>query len=206
MISSLDGTILQCNRTLERILGFAQGELQGQPSSRVIHPDDGAMQKDLVRRILAGAPTTGISAQRRYVRKDGRTVWGMLTVTVVGDASGNPQYALGVIEDITERHLAEAERGQLLHELQLALSNVKTLSGLVPICSCCKKIRDDRGYWTQVERYLAQHTGAQFSHGICPDCMKELYPEYTEGNGMEHLAAGGGALTPEFVKARELHG
>jgi len=62
-------------------------------------------------------------------------------------------------------------------ELQRALEQVKTLSGLLPICSSCKKIRDDTGYWNQIEIYIKEHSEAEFSHSICPECAKELYPE-----------------------------
>lgn len=71
-------------------------------------------------------------------------------------------------------------RRRAQEELQGALQNVKTLSGLLPICASCKKIRDDSGYWTQVERYLTEHTQAQFSHGMCPDCFSQLYPEIAD--------------------------
>jgi len=62
-------------------------------------------------------------------------------------------------------------------QLQEALDNIKTLRGLIPICANCKKIRDDEGFWNQVEVYVRDHTEADFSHGICPDCARELYPE-----------------------------
>jgi hypothetical protein len=75
------------------------------------------------------------------------------------------------------RQRAEAERERLIEELQEALANVKTLKGLIPICSSCKKVRDDQGYWTQLETYLAQHSDAEFSHGLCLDCLRKLYPE-----------------------------
>jgi hypothetical protein len=65
----------------------------------------------------------------------------------------------------------------LIRELQEALTMVKLLSGLLPICASCKKIRDDKGYWTQIESYIRDHSEAEFSHGICPDCMKKLYPD-----------------------------
>jgi hypothetical protein len=77
------------------------------------------------------------------------------------------------------RQRAEAERERLIAELQKALANVKTLRGLIPICSSCKKVRDDQGYWTQLETYLAQHSEAEFSHGLCLDCMRRLYPGYS---------------------------
>ncbi len=78
---------------------------------------------------------------------------------------------------VQARQRAEAERERLIAELQQALANVKTLSGLIPICASCKKIRDDQGYWTQIETYLAQHSDAEFSHGLCLECMRKLYPE-----------------------------
>jgi len=65
-------------------------------------------------------------------------------------------------------------------ELQKALSEVRLLSGMLPICASCKKIRDDKGYWNQIESYIQQHSNAEFSHSICPDCMKKLYPKYSD--------------------------
>ena len=70
------------------------------------------------------------------------------------------------------------ERKRLVIDLQKALLQVKILSGLLPICSGCKKIRDDQGHWRQIESYIKEHSEAEFSHGICPDCAKELYAEY----------------------------
>jgi len=63
-------------------------------------------------------------------------------------------------------------------ELQLAFDNVKALKGLLPICASCKKIRDDKGYWEGVESYIKKHTDVEFSHGLCPECITRLYPEY----------------------------
>ena len=63
--------------------------------------------------------------------------------------------------------------------LKMALSEVRKLSGLLPICAACKKIRDDKGFWNQIEVYISQHSEAQFSHGICPECCKRIYPDYT---------------------------
>ena len=79
--------------------------------------------------------------------------------------------------DITERKQAAAERERLIRELQDALANVKTLHGLLPICAGCKKIRDDKGYWNQIEAYISRHSDAKFSHGFCPDCVKKYYPD-----------------------------
>jgi HAMP domain-containing protein len=79
-----------------------------------------------------------------------------------------------------KRH-AEAERERLERDKAAALSELKTLSGLLPICASCKKIRDDKGYWSQLEAYITEHSGAVFSHGICPDCMEKMYPKYFKG-------------------------
>jgi DNA-binding response OmpR family regulator len=78
-------------------------------------------------------------------------------------------------QEIAERQRAEHEREQLIGQLQEALANIKTLRGLVPICAACKKIRDDSGYWNQLESFLHSHTEAEFSHGICPECAQQLY-------------------------------
>ena len=91
---------------------------------------------------------------------------------------GGKPYILAVVRDITERKKAEKERDRLIRELKQSLSRVKELSGLLPICASCKKIRDDKGYWQQIEAYISRHSNAEFSHSICPDCMKKLYPDF----------------------------
>lgn len=78
--------------------------------------------------------------------------------------------------ELGERKRVEAEREKLITKLQEALARVKALSGLLPICASCKKIRDDQGYWHQVEVYVRDHSDADFSHSLCPDCAKRLYP------------------------------
>ena len=83
----------------------------------------------------------------------------------------------GVVQDITQRKRIEEERERLIRELQRAIEQVKTLSGIVPICAHCKRIRDDRGYWEQVEAYVSEHTEAEFSHSICPQCFERFYPD-----------------------------
>ena len=107
----------------------------------------------------------------KYVREHGRPIKSF---------SKEHVYIDGIIFDDTERKRLEEEKGNLIIDLQNALSEVKKLSGFLPICSTCKKIRDDKGYWNEVERYIGQHSEAEFSHSICPDCMRKLYPEYAD--------------------------
>lgn len=92
---------------------------------------------------------------------------------------------LGMNIDITERKIAEQDRERLIGELQAAVKQIKTLSGLLPICSYCKKIRDDRGYWSQLENYVAKHSEAEFTHSICPECAKMRFPDVTGNDGDE---------------------
>ena len=90
---------------------------------------------------------------------------------------------LASLRDITDRKKAEEEKIKLIGELQEAITKIKTLNGLLPICACCKKIRDDSGYWNQIEGYIEKHSTAEFSHGICPDCQKKLYSKVYEDKG-----------------------
>lgn len=83
-----------------------------------------------------------------------------------------------ISREMEERRQAQIEKDELIVELRGAIGKVKTLSGLLPICSSCKKIRDDHGYWNQIETYLHAHSEAEFSHSICPDCQEKYYPEY----------------------------
>ena len=85
--------------------------------------------------------------------------------------------ARDVQRHVRAQQRAEAERERLIEELQGALASVKTLRGLIPICASCKKIRDDQGYWTQLETYVAKHSDAEFSHSLCLDCLRKLYPD-----------------------------
>ncbi len=79
--------------------------------------------------------------------------------------------------EVDIRWQAEQEKDRLILDLQKALAEIKTLGGLLPICAYCKKIRDDKGYWNQIESYIKEHSEADFSHSICPDCAKKLYPD-----------------------------
>ena len=74
------------------------------------------------------------------------------------------------------------EQKKLIAELQDALASIKTLRGMLPICSSCKKIRDDKGYWSQIEAYMSDHSDAEFTHALCPECAEKLYPEFYPGH------------------------
>jgi PAS domain S-box-containing protein len=104
--------------------------------------------------------------------------WIRFTAATIRNKEGVIIGALETLEDITERKGAEEEREKLILELQEAISKIKRLSGLLPICASCKKIRNDQGYWEKIEIYIREHSEAEFSHGVCPECIGKLYPEY----------------------------
>jgi PAS domain S-box-containing protein len=126
--------------------------------------------------IQTGQPV--IHREEYVIDEQGQKRWLDTTKLPLRDEKGQITGLVGVGRDVTERKKAETERERLITELQNALADIKTLSGLVPICANCKKIRDDQGYWTQLEAYIQDRSEAQFSHSICPDCAAKLYPNY----------------------------
>ena len=109
----------------------------------------------------------------------GVTYWDW-TLKAVKEPDGRIIGLVFSLYETTERKRNKDRTDQLVLELQEALAKVKTLSGLIPICASCKKIRDDTGYWKQIESYLRDHSEAKFSHGICPECAEKLYPEFID--------------------------
>ena len=82
---------------------------------------------------------------------------------------------------LAKKRQADAARSSLIVQLEASLSTIRKLSGLLPICASCKRIRDDKGYWNQLETYISEHSEAEFSHGFCPECMKKLYGDVLDG-------------------------
>jgi response regulator RpfG family c-di-GMP phosphodiesterase len=89
--------------------------------------------------------------------------------------------------EVEERRSVQISNEQLISELRKANAEVKTLSGLLPVCASCKQVRDDQGYWSQLETYLKKHTEISFSHGLCLDCAHKLYPEYYDKTPVKEL-------------------
>ncbi len=112
------------------------------------------------------------------VGKDGIPLDVCLTISAIRDSDGKIIGASSIAYDATERKKMEAERTHLIKHLNETLAKVKTLSGMLPICASCKKIRDDRGYWQKLETFLHNHSSAEFSHSMCPECMQRLYPQF----------------------------
>ena len=170
------------NSAAHRIFGMPPGALVGRDVREFFRVDDHAQ---LALETAKRSRGESSSYEAVIIRPDASECTILVTATPQYDPQGTFTGTFGVFRDITERKQAEAERERLIAELQKALTVVKTLGGLLPICASCKKIRDDQGYWQQVEVYIRDHTDAEFSHGICPDCMRRLYPEFAEDEALK---------------------
>jgi PAS domain S-box-containing protein len=170
-----DGYFAQLNPAWERTLGFTVAELTSRPMIEFVHPDDRERTLAQNREVRAGGKA--MLFENRYLCKDGSYKW--LLWNAVADLDRETIYS--VARDITERKVAEQERERLLTELQTALAEVRTLQAILPICSYCKKVRDDENYWHSVEGYISTHTDTRFSHGICPSCYTStVEPQVSE--------------------------
>ncbi|MFL5466357.1 MAG: PAS domain S-box protein [Gemmatimonadaceae bacterium] len=163
-----NGYFKRLNPAWERTLGFTRDELMSRPFIEFVHPDD--RERTLKQNAAVRGGGKALGFENRYLCKDGSYRWFRWNAA---PDSGN-QVIYSVARDITDAKQADAEREQLVSELQKALAEVKSLQEILPICSYCRKIRDDQNYWHTVESYLLRHTGTEFSHGICPSCMENI--------------------------------
>jgi PAS domain S-box-containing protein len=180
MLCFLDfnGYFKRLNPAWERCLGFTREELMSRPFIEFVHPDDRQRTLNQNAEVRAGGRALGF--ENRYLCKDGSYRW--LHWNAAPDTGNKVIYS--VARDITERKRLTAEREELLSELQAALTEVKSLQEILPICSYCRKIRDDENYWHTVEGYLSEHTGTRFSHSICPSCMETVVePDLRKSRG-----------------------
>lgn len=173
-ITTLDeGRLLHINDSCLHILGYARAEIIGRTVGEI----------GIWRQPAERAQVVTMLQERVFHHN-----WGMQFVTKAGQVRDGlismerielkgQACLLTLVYDITEWKQLEYERERLIGELQEALANIKTLRGLIPICAGCKNIRDDQGYWNDLESYLHAHTDADFSHGICPACMQRMYPD-----------------------------
>lgn len=167
--STLDGVVTSWNTGAERLTGYRPEEAIGRPPTFFLAPEGHDVVPQLLKRLSRGERINQFEAVG--LRKDGTRYDASMSLATVPDAAGRPVGVSLTVRDVTERK-------RLIRELEQALAQVKTISGLLPICASCKKVRDDSGYWGSVEQYVQEHTEAEFTHGLCPDCQRKLYPEY----------------------------
>jgi len=167
--------LLKANKAFCEMLKYTEEELVGRSMQELTHPEDREKSAEASQRALTGE-TPLFHMEKRYIKKNQESLWVELIATTIHDQEGKVLYALGMVEDISERKVAEQEREQLISQLKEALAKIRTLRGLIPICAWCKKIRDDNGYWTRVETYIREHSDASFTHCICPTCLNKEDP------------------------------
>ena len=165
-VLGFNGYFKRLNTSWERTLGFTVKELMSRPFIEFVYPDDRARTLNQNGKVRGGGQA--LEFENRYVCKDGSFRW--LRWNATPDYS--QQLIYSVARDVTATKQAETERERLLGELQSALAEIKVLQEILPICSYCKKVRDDDDYWHTVESYISHHTKTRFSHGVCPDCMR----------------------------------
>lgn len=169
-----DGKVYEANRRFAAMLGYTVEEIQH------LHVWDWDFQWSKARLLekLRDVDDAGDHFETVHKRKDGSLY--EVEISTNGAVYQNRKLVFCICRDVTERKRSEEERKQLIQELQTALAEVKTLRGIIPICTQCKKIRDDDGYWQRVEQYIEERSDVLFTHGICDECAKRLYPWYED--------------------------
>jgi PAS domain S-box-containing protein len=172
------GRPLWINPAVERWTGYTVEECFAMPDYplSLVHEEDRAKMAVLFREAAKGS--SGNDAIFRIRRKDRAIAWMAMSWQPIFSDDGVCLGYRASTRDFTERRRIQQERERLVREREEALAKVKTLRGLLPICASCKKVRNDAGYWEQIESYIRNHSDAECSHGICPDCMERLYPGY----------------------------
>lgn len=189
-VININGCVIAWNRAIERITGINQKDiigkgnyahsipLYGRPRPMLI---DLALKRDKQweNEHLSVKEEDGLliasESFHPSMGQEGR--YFASTASRLVDAQGQVVGAIQSMRDITDAKRMEKEREQLIDKLQNAIDKARMLSGLLPICASCKKIRDDQGYWKQIENFISEHSEAEFSHSICPDCVRRLYPD-----------------------------
>jgi len=170
-----EGRVYETNLQFARMLGYTLEEM----STLHVWDWEYLYPKERVWEMLRTVNSSGDHFETQHRRKDGSVY--DVEISTNGAVIGGKKYVFCVCRDVTERKQAEREREALIRRLQDALAEVKLLRGMVPICSYCKRVRDDKGYWEQVEVYIERQSGAGVTHGICPECLKKYFPDLDEG-------------------------
>ena len=165
---SLEGLIVSWNPGAERLFGYGFEEVIGRDIAMLAPPGYADEVPGFLEVLKRGEFIKDFETLR--LNKDRKPIHVAATISPIKNSLGSIIGASVIARNIEERIRAEQEREALLHQLQATLAQVKTLRGLLPICACCKKIRDDQGYWKTVDVYVREHSQAEFTHGICPDC------------------------------------
>ena len=173
---NLDSIIVSWNPAAERLFGYTADEIVGRSMVALFPQHRRDEMLDILSSIRRG-DTVGFQETER-LHKNGRVIHVSSTVSPVKNNAGKVIGASAITRDITRQKQAEFERQQLIERLTSAAKEVRMLSGLLPICASCKRVRDDKGYWQQVEAYLSKYSELKFSHSICPACAEKYERQF----------------------------
>ncbi len=169
-----DGTYRYVNKAFAEGVGKPVAKIIGYKIWDIFEKNEADKRFAVVKKVFSEGKTVEIEV--RVPLPSGDTYY-LTTAKPILDDAGAVETVICTSKNITKRKLAEIALKKEHDKLSKALKEIKTLSGLLPICASCKNIRDDKGYWTQIEGYIQAHSDAQFSHAICPACAKKLYPD-----------------------------
>lgn len=174
---SPDGRYQYASPASRSLIGYEPEELIGKPVFELFHPDE--MEHARVTHERIQRDPDAVTFTHRLRSKNGNYVWCECRIRAERDPeTGEVVQLLAVARDISERKAEQEERERLIAELTHALEHNKVLRGLLAICARCKNIRDENGNWLQVETYIRNRSEADFSHSLCPQCAKLLYPDF----------------------------
>lgn len=165
------------NARFAQMLGYQVPELLRRPVVELCPEDQVADNEAQLAQRRRGLDSV---YERCFLTKEGGRRWVLVSAKAILDAQGRCLGSFAMVTDIHARKEAETERERLIDELRVTLARVQQLEGILPICSFCKRIRDDTGDWQQVERYITRHSETRFTHGVCPDCLRKNYPEVAD--------------------------
>ena len=171
VIVDSDLRVFEGNTRFAEMLGYSKTEI------RDLHvwDWDGSFNREQLLELMENIDETGHHFETRHRKKDGSFIDVELSNSTV-DYKGK-KLVFCICRDITQRKHAEKEREKLISRLKDSLAEIKTLRGILPLCSYCKKVRNDKGYWERVDVYIRKHSDADISHSICPECLEKYYPD-----------------------------
>lgn len=168
-LADIQGVYIDVNKAGCGLLGRAREEIVGKTIVDFLHPEEFGRLAEVKEKLLRGETNT---REWRLRHCDGSYVPVEVSARIFPDGRWQ-----GFVRDIRERKAAEAKRLELIESLKASLKEIRVLRGMLPICSYCKKIRDEEGKWQPIELYIHNRSDADFSHGICPDCLQAHYSE-----------------------------
>jgi sigma-B regulation protein RsbU (phosphoserine phosphatase) len=189
---TLDSVIASWNPAAERLFGYSAEEIIGQSIVALYPLNRRDELLDSLSSIRRGETVGRVETERLH--KDGRIVPVSITISPIKDSQGAVIGASTIARDLRRQKQAELESRQLHDRLFAVTDQVRKLGGMLPICASCKRIRDDEGYWQQVETYISRHSEVVFSHGLCPKCAVDYERQFELGDLSESAPPSTGRL------------